>query len=298
MRYKVLSNSDLRVSEIGFGTMSLDLMNPKEAETLIHDAFECGINYFDTADLYDKGKNEVLVGKAISLFRKELILATKVGNRWRSDGSGWDWDVSPTYIREGLDRSLARLRTDYIDLYQIHGGTIEDDFEAVVDTLESLVSEGKIRYYGISSIRPNVFSKFCQKSNIVSNMMQYSVLDNRAEDYMSVFEASNVSVIARGTLAQGLLVNKDYKAYLDYSKEDVILLVEQIAKYCNNSGVSQTAFALKYVLNNPIVASALVGFRKNMQLSDILKSYSSLKSIDINFEQFEIKKIHYKEHLI
>ena len=297
MKYNLLGRSDLSVSEIGFGAMSLDMALPSESMALLHDAFEHGINFFDTADLYDKGQNETLVGKAVKNFRKEIVLASKVGNKWTTDGKSWEWDVSSSYIRQAIDQSLKRLQTDYIDLYQIHGGTNQDDFDEVVATLEDLVDEGKIRYYGISSIRPNVFTEYCKNSNIVSNMMQYSILDTRAEQYLSVFQESQVSVIARGTLAQGLLVNKIAKTYLGHSQEEVFALQSQIKAYCTEYNVSSTSLALSYVLRESSVASALVGIHTKDQMDSILQSYQELELLKQEIINFDINKLQYKDHL-
>lgn len=295
MKYNKLGNSDLAVSSIGFGAMSLDVNQPIEAIALVQYAFSQGINYFDTADLYDNGANELLLGKAIKPFRKNIVLASKVGNRWRKDGSGWDWDISPAYITQAIDNSLTRLQTDYLDLYQVHGGTNQDDFEAVVDTMEQFVKQGKIRYYGISSIRPNVFTKYCKESNIVSNMMQYSILDNRPEPYFPLFEQSNVSVIARGVLAQGVLVNKKAKCYLDYKEDEVANIQGQLKAYSQIHHLNEIILPLAYVLQQKEVSSALIGTRTVHQLDDILHAYRELSPLD--FDVFEFRKSFYKDHI-
>ena len=181
MEYRKLGKSDLNISVIGFGCMSLK-DNQQQNETIIHEALEYGINYFDTADLYDKGMNEVSVGKALKSKRAKAILATKVGNQWRSDGSRWDWNPNKKYILAAVEESLKRLQTDYIDVYQLHGGTIDDPVDETIEAFELLQKQGKIRWYGISSIRPNVIREYVQRSNIVSVMMQYSLLDRRAEE--------------------------------------------------------------------------------------------------------------------
>src|SRR5690606_15969002 len=135
MQYRKLGNSDLMISEIGFGCMSLK--PPVEnIQSLIERAIDHGINFFDTADLYDKGANESWLGKALGARRKEVMIASKVGNQWRPDGSGWDWNPRAAYIQKAIDESLRRLNTDYIDLYQLHGGTMEDDMEEIVDCFE------------------------------------------------------------------------------------------------------------------------------------------------------------------
>ena len=116
----------------------------------------------DTADLYDFGTNEEIVGEAIKNRRQDLILATKGGNRFEKGKPGWDWDPSKAYIKEAVKQSLKRLQTDYIDLYQLHGGTIDDPIDETIEAFEELVEEGVIRYYGISSIRPNVIKEYAK----------------------------------------------------------------------------------------------------------------------------------------
>jgi len=296
--YNQLGDSELVISSLGLGTMSFDCNQPKEAIDLLQYAFEKGINYIDTADLYDKGQNEEVVGQAIKSFRKDIVLATKVGNKWRADGSGWDWDVSSSYIKQAIDVSLKRLQTDYIDLYQVHGGTNQDNVESIVETMETLVAQGKIRYYGISSIRPNVFLKYCAHTSIVSNMMQYSILDNRPENYLADFVANQVSIIARGALAQGLLINKQAKPYLTYSASEVEEVHANVKECAKASSVNEIAVALQYVLQKAPVASALVGVRTKQQLNEILAAYAMIKDCTIDLSNLNVRKINYQEHLI
>src|ERR1700712_3969938 len=105
MEYKRLGKSDLNVSRIGFGCMSLDPLNP-DAKTILQKALEGGINYFDTADIYHQGQNEKMLGYAFSGKRELVIIATKVGNQWRPDGSGLDWNASREHILTSVDQSL------------------------------------------------------------------------------------------------------------------------------------------------------------------------------------------------
>src|SRR5690606_3990438 len=111
---------------------------------------------------------------------------TKVGNRMIPGEDRWVWDASKTYIMEAVKDSLRRLGTDYIDLYQLHGGTMEDDATETIEAFEALKKEGVIRQYGISSIRPNVIKRFLTNSSAVSVMMQYSLLDRRPEEWFSM----------------------------------------------------------------------------------------------------------------
>ncbi|HET6485694.1 MAG TPA: aldo/keto reductase, partial [Spirochaetia bacterium] len=187
MTYRTLGRSGIRVSTVGLGCMSLGLDRAR-GESIVHRALDLGVTLFDTADLYDHGVNEELVGAALRGARHEVVIATKVGNRWRADGSGWDWDPSARHVLQGVHDSLRRLGTDYIDLYQHHGGTIEDPFDETVEAFERLVREGLIRAWGISSIRPNVVRRYASRlaqggaPHLTSEMVQYSLLDRRPEE--------------------------------------------------------------------------------------------------------------------
>lgn len=181
MKMNRLGASDLLVGEIGMGCMTLGTDEAK-AVSLIHEALDLGVNFLDTADLYDSGRNEEIVGKAIRGRRDRVVLATKAGNRRIPGQDGWVWDPSKTYILSAVKESLRRLGTDYIDLYQLHGGTMEDPIDETIEAFEQLKHEGVIREYGISSIRPNVIREYAARSSIVSVMNQYSIVDRRAEE--------------------------------------------------------------------------------------------------------------------
>lgn len=271
MQYAQLGKTDLNISRIGFGCMSLHADN-KENEKVLLQAVESGITYFDTADLYDKGENEKLVGTALKGKRKDLIIATKVGNQWRAGGSGWHWNPKKKYILSAVEESLKRLQTDYVDLYQLHGGTIEDDFDEVIEAFEYLQQQGKILHYGISSIRPNVIRKYTEQSNISSVMMQYSLLDRRPEETcLPLLQQKNISVLARGSVAQGLLVNKSAKAYLNFSESEVAAAAQAVNSVSNsNRNAAQTA--LQFVLTNPAVTAAVVGIRTVQQLQEAVNA--------------------------
>lgn len=137
MKTRTLGNSTLNISEISLGCMSLPPIET-EVKQVIDTAIDAGITYFDTADLYDRGENEKVVGQALKEHRHNILLATKVGNRWEDGKDGWGWDTSAQYINEAVRSSLKRLQTDYIDVYQLHGGTTEDNWEEIIDTFEGL----------------------------------------------------------------------------------------------------------------------------------------------------------------
>ena len=265
---------------------------------LLHAALDKGINYFDTADMYEKGDNEVLVGKAFKESRSKVILGTKVGNQWRPDGSGWDWNPTKVYILKSVEESLQRLQTDYIDLYQLHGGTINDPIDETIEAFEILKQQGKIRYYGISSIRPNVIREYVERSGIVSVMMQHSLLDRRPEEScLSLLRDHNIGVLARGVLAKGLLINKDATPYLDHTLE-IVKRTSGTIDSLTSQDRSKTSVAISYVLQNPAITSVVIGIRNKEQLHDSLEAVSSspLDPHEIELLQHSIPQNNYTEH--
>ncbi|WP_378181002.1 aldo/keto reductase [Aquimarina sp. SS2-1] len=277
MNYRKLGNSELKISEVSFGCMSLqgDLKN---AMRLIQLAFDKGINYFDTADLYQNGQNEVLLGNAIKGFRDKIIIGTKVGNELREDGSGWDWNPSKKYIIKSVEESLRRLQTDYIDLYQLHGGTIDDPIDETIEAFEQLKEEGKIRYYGISSIRPNVIREYVKCSNIVSVMMQYSLLDRRPEEFcLNLLQEHTIGVLARGSVAKGLLAGKPVTDYLNYTTSEVKKTIE-VLKNVSREDKLMGQTAIQYVLKHPSITSAVIGIRTEQHLLESITT-SKLKAL-------------------
>jgi len=282
MNYRKIGKSNLLVSEIGFGCMSLG-EDKSENIKLLREAKNNGINYFDTADLYQKGQNEVFLGKAFRDVRKEVIIATKVGNKWRDDFSGWDWNPGKNYILQAVDKSLRRLHTDYIDLYQLHGGTIDDPIDDTISAFETLKQQGKIRHYGISSIRPNVIREYINRSEIISVMMQYSLLDRRPEEScLKLLTDNNIGVIARGTLVKGLLIDKPATPYLNYSAKEVENTANAIRSLSqNNQSVVNTAIG--YVFKNSAICSSVVGIRTSKQLEAVL-GYNSNPIGEIEYQ--------------
>jgi aryl-alcohol dehydrogenase-like predicted oxidoreductase len=286
MEYRKLGKSALQVSRIGFGAMSLK-SDMGSAKNVLHRALNLGINYFDTADLYEKGENEKLIGAAFKEKRKDVIIASKVGNQWRADGSGWDWNPNKEYILASAEGSLQRLNTDYIDLYQLHGGTIHDPIDETIEAFELLVQQGKIRYYGISSIRPNVIREYVKRSNIVSVMMQYSLLDRRPEETcLSLLQQHGISVVTRGSVAQGLLIDKPAKEYLKYSTEQVGKAARAI-KSLSDEKRSAVQKALQFVLQHSAVTSAVVGIRTMEQLEEAI---ATINTPELNNEELEFLK--------
>jgi aryl-alcohol dehydrogenase-like predicted oxidoreductase len=295
MEYRILPGTGWKVSQISFGCMSLS-EDFAHSQTLLHQAVDLGINFFDTADLYQQGRNEEVVGAALKPYRDRVYIATKVGNQMRADGSGWDWNPSKKYILQAVEDSLRRLSTDYIDLYQLHGGTIDDPIDETIEAFELLKDKGLIRAYGISSIRPNVIREYLQRSNIVSVMMQYSLLDRRPEEsVLNLLLKQEVGVLVRGAVAKGLLAGKPPKAYLDHS-EDTVAQVGDALKQLENPNRSMGQTALAYVLHNPAVYSIAAGIRNSQQLLENADAPPALLPEEHQYLQELIPPLLYQQH--
>ncbi|HUQ67364.1 MAG TPA: aldo/keto reductase [Flavitalea sp.] len=296
MIYSNLGVSALKVSRIGFGCMSLP-PDEKMAIPVLDKAIALDINYLDTADIYHDGLNEIIIGKAIKGKRDNVIVASKAGNV-RNRNGGLDWNPSKKHILKCAEDSLRRLQTDYIDLYQLHGGTVHDNINESVEAFELLKQQGKIRYYGISSIRPNVIREYIKRSSIVSVMTQYSLADRRPEEEtLGLLHKHNIAVMIRGCVAQGLLIGKPLKPYLDYSSEEVSQMANAVLGL-SGTDRTPTQTAIKYVLQNKAVTSAVVGMRTLEQVEEAVDTVNAPDLSPSELQSFKnvLKPNVYKEH--
>jgi aryl-alcohol dehydrogenase-like predicted oxidoreductase len=253
--------------------MSLGL-DRSRAERILRKALDLGVTLFDTADLYDKGVNEELVGETLHGVRGSVVISTKVGNRWRPDGSGWDWDPTEKHILQAVRASLRRLKTDYIDLYQLHGGTIEDPAEETVRAFERLLKDGTIRAWGISSIRPNVVRRYAAMAGaagLSSEMVQYSLLDRRPEEeILETARRAGMGVLVRGAVAGGLLAGKPPTGkppaeYLGLREPEVQAAQDALRAICgSDEEMAQTA--IRFALSHPAVTAVAAGASSGAQV--------------------------------
>lgn len=246
-----------------------------KAKEIIDTALAQGINHLDTADLYDFGLNEEIIGEIIKDRRQDIILTTKAGNHFSKETKDWFWDPSKGYIVQAAKESLKRLQTDYIDFFMLHGGTLDDPIEETIEAMEELKQDGLIRAYGISSIRPNVIDTFINKSSIDGVMLQYNLLDRRPEEsVLKQLESNQISAIVRGPLAKGMLstyykeniTKKAAKGFLDYNQTELLETAEAIAELAG--GMPMNELALKYVLQHPAVTTITFGASTKEQVME------------------------------
>ncbi|MDD5634320.1 MAG: aldo/keto reductase, partial [Candidatus Omnitrophica bacterium] len=212
MKYRKIGNSDLEVSVVALGTwvfggdswgVADDTMSVKVAEK----AIEKGINFIDTAPVYGSGRSEEIVGKAIQNKRDKVFLATKCGLEQK--GSSIRANLKKEFIRTEIENSLRRLKVEMIDLYQCHWPDPNTPVEETFGELNKLIKEGKIRYIGVSNFDKKVLEDACQQANIVSNQVQYSILERKIEKELVPFcKEKNISILSYGALGGGILTGK------------------------------------------------------------------------------------------
>lgn len=299
---KNILKSGIEISELGLGCMSLGT-DYKKAQPIIESAIDNGITYFDTADIYDQGVNEEIVGKALKKYqnRDDIVIGTKVGNRLTDDGH-MTWDPSKKHIKESVKGSLKRLGLNHLDLYQLHGGTIDDPLDETISAFDELKQEGYIRAYGISSIRPNVIDYYLKNSQIETLMSQFNLIDNRPESLINDVHDKQIKILARGPVFKGLLTSKSVdvidekfeNGVLDYTQDELGSTIASIKELESNL----TALSFKYLTSHDAMGSIIVGASSVEQLEENVRNYYKEISLDqIKSARNRVKDIEYTQHL-
>ncbi|HEX5225684.1 MAG TPA: aldo/keto reductase family protein [Solirubrobacteraceae bacterium] len=308
MRYRKLGSSDLEVSEISLGSW-LTYSGGIEAEqtrACTDAAFDAGINFFDTANVYGRGAAETAWGEILSgRPRDSYILATKVWGQMSDDPD--DRGLSAPQIAKQIDASLRRLQTDHVDLYQAHRFDPDVPIEETVEALQRVVSEGKARYLGFSEWTPEQIEAALAIAGpdlFVSSQPQYSMLWRAPEpELFGLCAANDISQIVWSPLAQGVLTGKytpgapppagsraadeSMGTFIAALMADPILeAVERLRPIADGAGLSMAEMALAWVLRRGELASAIVGASRpeqvhaNAAASGIDLSEDTLAAID------------------
>jgi aryl-alcohol dehydrogenase-like predicted oxidoreductase len=290
VRLRQLGDSDLRVSEICLGSWLTygGAVERREAVACVDAAFDAGINFVDTANVYSGGRAEEFLGEVLAgRPRDSFVLATKVFGEMPNGDRG----LSRPQILKQIDGSLGRLRTDYVDLYQCHSYDRDVPLEETLGALTEVVAAGKARYVGVSNwngkqIRAAVaLAREHGFAKIVSSQPEYSLLHRRPE--RGIFPASvqnGISQIVWSPLAQGVLTGKyapggTYAAgtraaarsdtfMSKYLADDILEGVRRLRPIADGLGISTAQLALAWVLRRPEVASAIVGASRPEQIAE------------------------------
>ena len=291
MRYRQLGDSDLHVSEIALGSwLTYGVgVGKKAARECVDKAFDVGINFFDTSNVYGRGGAETLLGDVLqNRPRHSYVLATKLF--FPMDDAGENQGLSRGQVFKQIDDSLRRLRTDYVDLYQCHRYDPLTPLEETMDALTEIVHQGKVRYLGFSEWTPDQIRAALELSppaeKFVSSQPQYSILWRVPETEVFPLCADNgISQIVWSPLAQGVLTGKYTPGEpppagtrmgsermgwaMDRFREyDVLEAVQGLRPIADGLGITMAQLAIAWVLREENVAAAIIGASRPQQVED------------------------------
>ncbi len=287
MKYRPLGTSGLMVSEVSIGTWAIGgenwgEVNDDDSITAIRRAVDLGITFIDTADIYGKGHSEEIVGKAIKGRRQDVIIATKVANRWNEKGKQWT-DCSYDYIVQAVQASLKRLGTDYIDVYLIHKPDPNTPAEETMRALEKLRQDGVVRAVGVS--RYNLEQLAEAQSCLPLHVVQYPLNMFRRKEITPLLpfcREHDIGVMAYAPLSKGLLTGK-FNVDTQFPDNDMrsrssgfsgelfrkrLEAVEQLKPIAAKYGKTLAQLAINWNLCQPGVTTSLVGVKQPSQVEE------------------------------
>lgn len=289
MKYRKLGNSDLLISEIGFGSWLTftDPQRKQSAISCVHRALDLGINFLDTANVYGRGAAEMVLGEALAGIKRETyVLATKLFFPM----NGTDRGLSRKQVQKQLEASLKRLRVEYLDLYQCHRYDFDTPLEETMEALTGAVKSGKVRYLGFSEWPLDRIEAALELRNVagfVSSQPQYSLLHREPENGLLALSAkAGISQVVWSPLAQGVLSGKyrpnsplpansraadaSMGGFLnpDWLAPATLEAVQEVGQLAASAKLTLAQFALAWVLREPNVASAIVGASRPEQLNE------------------------------
>lgn len=315
MKYDILGNTGLLVSELCLGTMTfggkgywtaIGRVDQDNVDQLVKRSVEAGINFIDTANVYSEGLSEEMTGKAIrnlGLKRDQLVIATKVRGQM---GEGPNQTgLSRGHIMWQVEESLRRLNTDFIDLYQIHGYDPFTPLEETVRTLDDLVRSGKVRYIGCSNLaawqimKALAYSEYHELAKFVSLQAYYTIAGRDLErEIVPLLLDQKVGLMVWSPLAGGLLSGKygrDKKGPEDsrriefdfppVDKERAYAILDIMHPMAEEKGISVARLALAWLLHQPAVTTVIIGAKRMDQLED------NLKAVGVKLSEDDLQKL-------
>ena len=293
MEFRNLPKTGLRVSRLAFGTMTFGAQTDEAtAQRIVDCCLDAGINFIDTANVYNRGAAEIIVGKTLKGRRDKVILASKV--RGKMGDAPDEAGLSRAAIRKAIDASLARLGTDYLDLYYLHQPDYDTPIEESLETMEELVRAGKVRFPAISNYAAWQVAEIlwiCEKRGYhpysISQPMYNLIARGVEEEFFPFCQRFGVAVVPYNPLAGGLLTGKHSpqggpapgtrfdgnKMYQDrYWLDDDFAAVEELRSIAAEAGKTLVELALQWLLTQPAVDSIILGASRLEQLQENLKA--------------------------
>ncbi len=316
MQYKTLGNTGLLVSRLCLGTMTfsggegfyrvIGTVDQKGADELLKGAIEGGVNFFDTADSYSEGESEKILGqsfKNLAIPRKDVVLATKVYSRVGPGPN--DVGASRGHIMNAVEASLRRLQTDYIDLYQIHGNDSITPVEETLRALDTLVTQGKVRYIGVSNwpawkiAKALAISELKNLARFDTLQAYYSIAGRDLErELVPLLEEEKTGLLVWSPLAGGLLSGKfsrenqtpqgSRRSEFDFpivDKERTWKILDVMAPIAKAHDCSPARISLAWLLGKPVVTSVIIGAKRLHQLDD------NLAAVELELTKDEINTL-------
>lgn len=308
MEYINIKNSDLKVSRICMGGCPMGGYgwgNVQESSLIdaVHAALDSGVNFFDTAETYGLGQSEITLGKALGKNRHKVVISDKFGVH-AQQGKPTFYDNSREYIIKACDGSLKRLGTDYIDIYTIHYRDGKTPLSDVIETLDYLKQQGKIRYYALSNVHNEDKEELRQNiGKFVSFQNEYSLACRKNEKEMFEFrDEYQLTPLTWGSLGQGILSGKYNESNVDFGADDRrsrdiyvnfhgeklkknLQIVEVLRKIAAERGKPVSAAAIRFILDYIADSAVLVGIKRPEQL------YQNIEALDWALSEAEIRQL-------
>lgn len=321
MQKRILGKEGLEVSPIGLGCMGLSFgygpaTDPQDAIKLLHGAFDAGVTFFDTAECYGPFTNEELLGEALQPFRKDIVIATKFG--FQDGDSNKGLDSSPARIKKVVEDSLKRLRTDYIDLFYQHRVDPNVPVEDVAGTVKQLISEGKVKYFGLSEAGVDTIRRAHKVQSVSALQSEYSLFYREPEkEILPVLEELEIGFVPFSPLGKGFLtgaINEQTKfdssdfrnivpRFSEENRKANQVLVDLVKTIGNEKEATPAQIALAWLLAQKPWISPIPGTTKLNRLHENLGALSvELSSGDLDRIREATSKIivqgeRYPQHL-
>jgi aryl-alcohol dehydrogenase-like predicted oxidoreductase len=321
MKKRTLGNNGLEVSALGLGCMGLSFgygpeTNKDDAIKLIRRAFELGVTFFDTAEVYGPYKNEELVGEAVEPFRDQVVIATKFG--FKNGQTALGMDSTPATIRKVTEESLKRLRTDRIDLLYQHRVDPNVPMEEVAGTVKQLINEGKVKHFGLSEAGVDSIRKAHAVQPVTALQSEYSLWWREPEkEIIPTLEELGIGFVPFSPLGKGFLTGA-INAQTQFDKSDfrnVVprfeeenrkanqVVVDKIMDFAKRKNVTPAQVALAWVLAQkpwivPIPGTTKIQrLEENMKSEQLVLTNDDLKEIEESFSSIQIQGARYPQHL-
>ena len=285
MQYRTLGRTGLRVSDIGFGAMTIGgeifgATDDQESLRALHHALDLGMNFIDTADAYGRGHSEELIAQILKTRRQDVVLATKGGNQFTVRQGLRNFD--PDYITSALEASLKRLQIDTIDLYQLHNPSQEVMRRGeIFDRLDRCKREGKIRFYGVSLEKTEDGLVAIDTGKPDTLQVVYNILHQDPEEKLfPLAQKENIGILARVPLERGVLSGR-FKSTTDFAQKDwrrgvfpeeglaqTHAAVEKLEFLVKGEVLNLAQAALRFILSHPAVSTVIPGIRTVRQVED------------------------------